>query len=84
MALIKTESIDTLADELIQGAEDEKIGFFTSFYGIIKRLALGTIIKGFMAGIGIFLGSLFCHYYILPHLNLQYYSLFLIKLHRIK
>ena len=84
MALVQQEPMNKLVDELIEGAEDEEIGFFTSYYRVIKRLALGGLVKGFMNGIGAFIGSLFCHYYILPLMDLQFYSLYMIKLYGIK
>ena len=84
MALIQQQPMKEMVDELIEDAEDEEIGIGYGFFKVIRKMALGNIIRGFMTGIGVFLGSLFCHYYILPHLDLQFYSLYLIKLHKIK
>ena len=84
MATIPSESIHSVASQIIREVEDEEKGFFETWFKIVKKLTLERVVKGFMSGIGVFLGSLFCHYYILPHLDLQYYSLFLVKLHKIK
>ena len=83
MALVKQEPTEKLVDQFIQEAEDEEVGPLHGWYNLLKKVALGGIVKGFMTGIGIFMGSLVCHYYVLPHLNLEFYSLFLIKLHQI-
>ena len=84
MATIPSDSIDSVASKIIKEIEDEEKGFFETWFKIVKKLTLERVIKGFMSGIGVFMGSLVCHYYILPHLDLQYYSLFLVRLHQIK
>ena len=84
MALLKTQTMEEVVDEFIDDADNENIGVLRSIYRMMSKFAIGGIVKGFMTGIGVFFGSLLCHYYILPHLNLQNYSLFLIKLHKIE
>ena len=76
--------MDQIVDEFIKDSENEEGTVYQSFYNTIWKMAPGNIIVGFMTGFGAFLGSMLCHYYILPHLDLQFYSLFLIKLHDIK
>ena len=84
MALLKQQPLDDMVEDFIADADDENIGAFETIYRMMSKFALGGVIKGFMSGIGVFIGSILCHYYILPHLNLQHYSLFLIKLHKIE
>ena len=84
MALIQQQPMNDMVDELIEDAEDEEVGMTAGLFKMIRKMAIGNIVRGFMTGIGVFLGSLFCHYYVLPHLDLQFYSLYLIKLHKIK
>ena len=83
MATFPSESIDDIADQMLSDIEDEEKGFFETWFKFVRKVTLERVIKGFMSGIGVFLGSLFCHYYVLPHLDLQYYSPFLVKLHKV-
>ena len=83
MATFPAESIDSIAEQIVDELEDEEQGFFPTWFKHVRKLALEKLVKGFMTGIGVFLGSLFCHHYVLPHLDLQYYSLFLAKLHQV-
>ena len=83
MALIKQEPVANLVDQFIEESEDEERGPLMAWFTLIKKLAFGSIFRGFMTGIGVFVGSLVCHHYILPLIDMQYYSLFLIKLHKI-
>ena len=83
MATVPSESVEKLAEGMIKDVEHEDAGILETWFKFIKRVTLERIIKGFMTGIGVFAGSLVCHYYVLPHLDLQFYSLFLIKLHKV-
>ena len=83
MALLKQQPMDEMVDDLVADADNDELSISGSIYRMWSKFALGIMIKGFMAGVGVFFGSLLSHYYVLPHLNLQYYSLFLIKLHEL-
>mmetsp|Transcript_23748 Transcript_23748/g.26372 ORF Transcript_23748/g.26372 Transcript_23748/m.26372 type:complete len:84 (-) Transcript_23748:36-287(-) len=83
MATIEEEPINKIVEQVVKDAEDDDVGIMRSWANLVRKIGLGGIIKGFMTGVGVFIGSLFCHYYILPYLDLQDYSLFLIKLHKV-
>ena len=76
MTHLKERHQEDLVDEFIDEAEDSDIGFFRSYWNIIKQISLVNLIKGFFGGFGGFFGSLLCYYYILPYLKLQDYTWF--------
>ncbi|CAI2382827.1 unnamed protein product [Moneuplotes crassus] len=83
MATLPAESIDEIAEQILDEIDDDEQGFFQIWFKHLRKMTIEKIIKGFMGGIGVFVGSLFCHHYVLPHLGLQFYSLFLVRLHKV-
>ena len=81
MAYIKEDKEEKLAEQFIEDAEDEEIGFLATYLNLLRKVTLSNIIKGFFSGVGGFIGAMFCYYHILPQLGLQDYSKFLLTLH---
>eukprot|EP00345_Euplotes_harpa_P004398 CAMPEP_0168325884 /NCGR_PEP_ID=MMETSP0213-20121227/4958_1 /TAXON_ID=151035 /ORGANISM="Euplotes harpa, Strain FSP1.4" /LENGTH=84 /DNA_ID=CAMNT_0008328463 /DNA_START=24 /DNA_END=278 /DNA_ORIENTATION=+ len=84
MAQVKDYDEKKVAKEFIEEAEDEDIGFLNSYFRMLQKITLVNLVKGFFSGIGGFIGSIFCYYYLLPRLGLQEYSKFYQTLKNIK